>query len=208
MAYFSPATFYSWFIGREQWIYAARIVRTGDIKIGHTVNIDKRIDLLRGQFKSDIELIGLTSGTIDMERCIHKQSAAHNVRYDECHKEVYAPAPAIMDFISREMQSPAEVFGDDYRVYTVYKGQAPLTEKAVEAICQRVFAVPQKKDKNRSICLFSRIRKQMCAGDDVMPLIQIMKRHYGDARSVYLLEEEAAAIIRARLNSPVETAVI
>lgn len=181
--------------GPTQWIYAARIVRTGRIKIGFTIDIARRIAGLRTQFRSDVEILGLMEGSMDLERAIHRQSAAScDPARGKRSCEVYLPTEHMLSFIRRQMRHPSRIPGLNLPVYTPFNGQKPLTPVAVKRICDRILAPAssqERREKNREICLYSRIRRDHELGRDVSVPIAAIERYLGPSRRIDWLKYEA-----------------
>lgn len=90
---------------RKTWIYAARIIKNGVIKIGITANAHQRMSLLRAQRGSKVELIGITPGARINEKLAHKRLAASSER-----SEFFFDTPEVQDFIKAHLQ-PADRWG-------------------------------------------------------------------------------------------------
>ena len=61
---------------KKSFVYAARISNTGDIKIGVSGNLQQRMDSLRAERGSVIELIGVIPGAQPDEKRHHHNSEA------------------------------------------------------------------------------------------------------------------------------------
>lgn len=90
---------------RKTWIYAARIIKDGTIKIGITANAHLRMSLLRAQRGSKVELIGITPGARINEKLAHKRLAASGER-----NEFFFDTTEVQDFIKTHLQ-PADRWG-------------------------------------------------------------------------------------------------
>lgn len=90
---------------KHTWVYAARVVADGTIKIGVSGNLDLRMKTIRAEKKSAIELIGVIPGALVDEKRIHKilKTSQHAFEY-------YRETPEVTAFINKYL-SPPEQYG-------------------------------------------------------------------------------------------------
>ena len=97
-------------------IYFIRGKDSGNIKIGYSINPEKRQSNLQTAHYEELELIGFMNGTLDDETRIHQMFAAYNIR-----GEWYRSSDEILDFIETNTTKPqtnvvAFLGNNEYRI--------------------------------------------------------------------------------------------
>lgn len=104
-------------------IYAARIHRTGLIKIGFTASIRNRMLDLRSQQRSDVDLLGVVDGTYQDEDTIHKQLVTSRAQIKG--REIYHDTEEVRAFIASRLSLPQDLTRDQLHKPTPYKPRKP-----------------------------------------------------------------------------------
>lgn len=89
----------------KSFVYAARIIKNGTIKIGVSGNLQSRVIGLRSNCSSAIELIGVMPGSYPDEKRHHRKLKASRVS-----REIFRDTPEVQDFIKTHLMPP-ERFG-------------------------------------------------------------------------------------------------
>lgn len=180
---------------RERLIYVALILRTGLIKIGFTRCLRNRMEGLKSQFRSDIQILGVTSAGKSTDSREYK---VHQMLRDswaegqiESSREVYHVTQQVQSFIDLHTIPPHKLFHDFPAIdrHTPYhERRGRLTPEKIHAACDDLI---KRRDvyghtlrSSRSLrFMLGRIRREHAAGHDMT---------------------EALAIVRDRLNITVE----
>lgn len=167
---------------QRDWIYAVRIMRTGNIKIGFTSSIGDRLKVLKSKYQSDIEPLGLMPGTFQQERALHKQLSASRAMASDNFEEYHA-TPEIMDLIANGMLHPHQIYDASFPLISIYEGPTPgapkpLTLSAVDRACHQIMTRNERPSKQKS-CLINRVRRERERGHDMSQAIAIIKDRLG-----------------------------
>lgn len=90
---------------RQTFIYAARILKDGTIKIGVSGKLKQRIQAIRNSQKSCIELLGIMPGSLANEQLLHRALSS-----SRSFREYYHDTPQVQSFIQTYLV-PASCYG-------------------------------------------------------------------------------------------------
>jgi hypothetical protein len=177
------------------WIYAARILNTGRIKIGFTKGLNYRIHNLRSHFRSEVEILGVMHANIASERQIHSRFKAHLANDPLSKREVYLPAQEILDFIQQNMTTPEasgaqKPPGKPYQprpANSYFIGRLGCINLCIDIQFMRRYGHPER-EKELTEKIARRIRERAESGRDVSEMIAIVRDRLG-----LDLAQEAAA---------------
>lgn len=89
-------------------IYALRRPSDGAIKLGYTRDLYSRYKALTAQH-GDLELLGVISGDMRLEKYFHRQFAAHNIQGDPGGREWFYPHIDVLAFVRRYTRKPETI---------------------------------------------------------------------------------------------------
>ncbi|MBE0681707.1 MAG: GIY-YIG nuclease family protein [Anaerolineales bacterium] len=97
-------------------IYFIRGKESGNIKIGFSINPDKRKSNLQTAHYEELEFIGIMNGSLDDEARIKKMFSEFNIR-----GEWYRPVREVMDYVKKNANKPkmnivSSLGNDEYRI--------------------------------------------------------------------------------------------
>jgi hypothetical protein len=101
---------------RKTWVYAARILKDGSIKIGVSGDLEGRLATVRNDNKSRLELIGIMPAALPDERLLHRRLSGSRADKGFCLGiEYYHDTPEVQAFIRAHL-IPAERYGLHLRI--------------------------------------------------------------------------------------------
>lgn len=91
----------------EGYLYAAEIVKNDAIKIGFSLNPEKRVRLLRAYYSSAVRLLAFTPGSLAAERKLHTALRPHALIHHQGPCETYPRSILSHPAIPEALRSPA-----------------------------------------------------------------------------------------------------
>jgi hypothetical protein len=141
---------------RKTYIYAARIVKNGEIKIGISADVHRRLSLLRAERGSRVELIGVTPGARINERLAHRVLATSNSR-----GEYFNDTPQVQGFIKSYLL-PAERFGlqvkCSQREFGLIERDSVAHSPTPDNISRYIDRILKSEDQQREILTFRLVK--------------------------------------------------